>query len=242
MTSLSVLFVVVPSAAHPSSVRWKLGKEAPSLGVNATAARLAKRQATPDAVRTTPPPLLSAQDRPLFVLDLAPLLTDPFFLCSASRRSAACVVAHGGLLWCIGGFDGTVCTNSVQVYSPQTNKWVMRKPLQRKRAGAGACVGDGKIYVIGGWDGVRGLDSVEHYDMVSDKWRELRCMNHIRSRGVGAAHFGGYLWALGGQAPDGRALNSVERCRTHTHARTKWLMCRPAVCGHRESPYALSLP
>ena len=48
------------------------------------------------------------------------------------------MVSHGGLLWCIGGYDGLQCTNTVLVYNPQSNRWDFRKPLN-VRAGLRLC-------------------------------------------------------------------------------------------------------
>jgi len=127
------------------------------------------------------------------------------------RRSAACGVAHGGCLWLLGGFDGVVCSNMVHVYSPQSNKWEPRKPMLEKRSGAGACVGERHIYVCGGWDGTKPLKSVERYSTTLDKWELISEMHYERSRGLGCARFGGYVWTMGGMDKNGRALNTVER-------------------------------
>lgn len=169
------------------------------------------------------------------------------------RRSAACAVAHGGFIWLMGGFDGTGCTNMVHAYSPQANKWETRKPMLHKRSGASACVGQRHIYVCGGWDGNEALRSVERYNTTLDKWEDINDMHHERSRGLGCAHFGGYVWAMGGMDGNGRALNTVERYDPRSKELGQWevkmQMCeRRCSCAATVQPHCqikheqLSLP
>ena len=49
------------------------------------------------------------------------------------------------------------------------------------------------------------------YSTTLDKWELISEMHYERSRGLGCARFGGYVWTMGGMDKNGRALNTVER-------------------------------
>ena len=74
---------------------------------------------------------------------------------------------------------------------------------------------------------------MERYNCTLEKWEEIVDMHDVRSRGLGCAHFGGFVWALGGVDENGRALNTVERCAIMRGvARHREGLC--GVARHRE--------
>lgn len=63
-----------------------------------------------------------------------------------STRVLACVtgvVSHNGLLYVLGGDDGTSSLNSVECYDPRIDKWtMMSRTMVVGRSYAGVCVVD----------------------------------------------------------------------------------------------------
>ena len=67
--------------------------------------------------------------------------------------SGAALAEAGGVLYAIGGFDGSNTLATIQVYSPKTNTWsAVSAALAAPRTNAAVASIAGKIYVIGGND------------------------------------------------------------------------------------------
>jgi len=76
-----------------------------------------------------------------------------------------------GLIYVIGGFNGTSQSNLVQRYDPFANVWLAAgasMPTARSNAIAGVCGGD--IYVVGGYNGSSSVSTNERYDPMSNNW------------------------------------------------------------------------
>ena len=86
-------------------------------------------------------------------------------------RSSHRVVVYKNKLFVFGGYasrNGTL--NSVEMYSPDTNKFTMMAPMKIPRYGF-ACCGVGNIvYVIGGWTVSGKTKSVEIYNLDTNIW------------------------------------------------------------------------
>jgi len=80
-----------------------------------------------------------------------------------------------GILYVIGGFDGTIgnVTNAVWAFNPSTKKWTSKSPMPTARMSAGVAVENSIIYVIGG-NSITTLrtNSVESYNPATDTWTE----------------------------------------------------------------------
>lgn len=63
-----------------------------------------------------------------------------------SARSQTCVCAVNGLLFAIGGTDLWNTLNTVEVYQPEKDEWVIGSYLNITRRGAGVGIVDGKIH------------------------------------------------------------------------------------------------
>lgn len=70
-----------------------------------------------------------------------------------TRRCYVSVTALNGLIYALGGYDGSVRHNTGECYCPKTNQWTMIAPMHMARSDANACSMDGKIYITGGFNG-----------------------------------------------------------------------------------------
>ena len=93
---------------------------------------------------------------------------------------------------------------AVEMYDPETDTWVRKQDMPRRRMAFGIGVVAGKIYAIGGtvidiqpgapWR----VDLVEAYDPATDTWAKRADMP-TRRRAVKAAVIGDTLYAIGGR-------------------------------------------
>ncbi|CAH8850739.1 unnamed protein product [Trichobilharzia szidati] len=126
-----------------------------------------------------------------------------------SKRSRIGVVALNGLLYAIGGFDGSSRLNTTEVYNPKTKKWKTLAPMICRRSAAGAAALDGHLYVCGGYNGQTSLRTCEMYNPEKDMWQLIPSMNEPRSAG-GLVALDGRLYAIGGH--NGLAVFSTVEC------------------------------
>lgn len=138
-----------------------------------------------------------------------------------SRRCRAGVVVLDGLVYAVGGFNGTQRIKTVDCYDPQTNRWSTVAPMDARRATLGADVLDRKIFAVGGFDGQIGLQSAEFFDPQKNCWQTIAAMSTRRSS-VGVAALNGFLYAIGGYDGASRqCLSSVEFYNTFTDTWSK---------------------
>ncbi|XP_030835316.1 kelch-like protein 3 isoform X2 [Strongylocentrotus purpuratus] len=136
-----------------------------------------------------------------------------------SRRCRAGVAVLNGMVYAVGGFNGSLRVRTVDVYDPVRNMWSSVASMEARRSTLGVAVLNGMIYAVGGFDGTTGLSSVEAYDPKMNEWRPVAQMNTRRSS-VGVAVLNGFLYAVGGYDGASRhCLSSVER---YDPADNKW--------------------
>ena len=74
-------------------------------------------------------------------------------------------------MFVFGGVGLNSALNSVEMYSPETEKFVVMAPMRVARGSFGCCRVGNLVYVIGGSN--RGkLKSVEIYNLDTDTWTE----------------------------------------------------------------------
>eukprot|EP00794_Sanderia_malayensis_P003257 gene3257-3738_t len=126
----------------------------------------------------------------------------------ATRRSRLGVGLAYGMVYAVGGFDGSNDLASVEMYNPKNNKWSCSIPMGTKRSSLGVAVLHNLLYAIGGYDGASCLCSVERYDPLLQQWMSVASMA-LRRRYVAVGVVGEYILAVGGY--DGNThLNSLE--------------------------------
>lgn len=59
-----------------------------------------------------------------------------------------------GLLYVVGGFDGSIGLLFVEVYNIKFNEWFYVVLMNMRRSSVGVGVVGGLFYVVGGYDGV----------------------------------------------------------------------------------------
>jgi N-acetylneuraminic acid mutarotase len=86
------------------------------------------------------------------------------------RGQAAIITGDDGLIYVMGGYNGTAVFNITQAFNPQTNAWTTKADMPQKTRGSAVAKGsDGIIYVIGGY--VSGyLATVQAYNTTSNMW------------------------------------------------------------------------
>ncbi|XP_048850811.1 kelch-like protein 10 [Brienomyrus brachyistius] len=102
-----------------------------------------------------------------------------------------------GFVYCIGGTDGLVCSNSVRRFNPFTRTWDRVAPMQTRRCYVSVAVADGYIYAFGGFDGLTRLNTAERYDPASNSWTFIQPMQERRSD-ASATTLHGKIYVCGG--------------------------------------------
>ncbi|CAH8617584.1 unnamed protein product [Heterobilharzia americana] len=149
-----------------------------------------------------------------------------------SRRCRTGVAVLGGLIYVVGGFNGTLRVRSVEVFDPLRNTWHSGPNMEFRRATLGVAVLNGLIYAVGGFDGTVGLNSAEVLDIWSGSWRSIPSMACQRSS-VGVGALDGKLYAVGGY--DGTVLDNSWRMVSEMTCRRSG----PAVCELNNRLYAV---
>ena len=119
--------------------------------------------------------------------------------------------------------------NVVEMYDPETDTWVRKQDMSRRRMAFGIGVVAGKIYAIGGTVHPRDkkpeepgrVDLVEVYDPATDTWSKRADMPTLRD-GVGTGVVRETIYAIGGSGwpPDGQggpALATIEAYHPKTN-------------------------
>ncbi|XP_030047441.1 kelch-like protein 2 isoform X1 [Microcaecilia unicolor] len=128
-----------------------------------------------------------------------------------SRRCRAGVVYLSGLVFAVGGFNGSLRVRTVDSYDPVKDQWTSVANMQDRRSTLGAAVLSGLLYAVGGFDGSTGLASVEVYNTKINEWFHAAPMNTRRSS-VGVGVVGGMLYAVGGYDGASRQCLSTVEC------------------------------
>jgi len=137
-----------------------------------------------------------------------------------TARANPAAATLGGFVYVAGGFTADQTLNVVERFDPRTGAWQTITKLPVPTGAMGAAALDGRLYVAGGLVARAAGDevsaSVYAYDPAGQIWTVVTPMPTPRWR-LRLVAAGGYLYAIGGQAPDGRALATVERYDPRTN-------------------------
>ncbi len=125
-----------------------------------------------------------------------------------TRRSHLGVGVLNGIVYAVGGSDGTTTFATVEAFDPATGRWTTVAPLHEARALLSVAVLGGKLYAIGGIPVYIGSPVVEVYDPLFNTWSSAPLML-IGRMSAGAVALNGLIYAIGG-ACDYTALQTVE--------------------------------
>jgi len=100
------------------------------------------------------------------------LLLRCYKLSSFSRQGVYNVMFDysAGKLYVIGGSDGHMSLNSVEVYDTHTQTWSFGPSLSVARTNVGVAVAQGRLFAVGGFSGKAFLDSLEYLAEDGCEW------------------------------------------------------------------------
>jgi hypothetical protein len=113
------------------------------------------------------------------------------------RGQAAVVAGDNGLIYVMGGFDGSSVLSTVEAYNPMTDTWTTKASMPQPTRGAAFAKGpDGIIYVISGT-----ISTVQAYNTTSNTW-SIKTPIPVRTWMAGAATGNdGKIYVIGGESP-----------------------------------------
>jgi len=153
-----------------------------------------------------------------------------------NRRCRCGVAVVKGLVYAVGGFNGSLRVKTVDEYDPNRDTWTSIASMEARRSTLGVAVLNNRVYAVGGFDGSTGLNTAEVLDLSSImpkphtgnlnavgtivgaigtsrihlEWRSISNMSTRRSS-VGVGVLGGVIYAVGGYDGNSRmCLSSVE--------------------------------
>jgi len=137
------------------------------------------------------------------------------------RREHASAADDAGLIYAIGGDDGTTRESaSVEQYDPNTDTWTSVASLSTGRRRL-AAVGDknGDVYAIGGvTSSTLRSASVEEYDADTNSWTSVASLSTGRKNHAAANPDDGLVYAIGGNTDASFTSPDVERYDSDTNS------------------------
>jgi hypothetical protein len=124
---------------------------------------------------------------------------------TGGRAYHQCVELNG-IIYVIGGYNGSSYLNTVYAYDTINKTWSQRTNIQTARQDHKCVVLNGKIYIIGGYNGSY-LNSIEEYDPSTNIWTNKTGMGYQRQHHQ-CLVYNGKIYAIGGY--NGSYLNKVE--------------------------------
>ncbi|CAG9840487.1 unnamed protein product [Diabrotica balteata] len=115
----------------------------------------------------------------------------------SSPRAYHGLCTLNGLIYMIGGFDGTEYFNSVKCFDPVQHKWSQRSCMYFPRCYVSIVIHRGLIYAFGGFNGRLRMNSAERYDPEKNQWELIPPMQKSRSD-AGAAAVRDKIYIVGG--------------------------------------------
>ncbi|RWS16981.1 kelch-like protein 10 [Dinothrombium tinctorium] len=113
-----------------------------------------------------------------------------------------------GIIYIIGGTNGSDILSTVHCYDPVMDKWYQRANMYEQRCYVSTAILNHEIYAMGGHNGVQRVRTVEKYDHKTNQWRKVEEMNLARSD-ASAAVYQDKIYIAGG-LNDQIIENSVE--------------------------------
>ncbi|KAK3108530.1 hypothetical protein FSP39_010001 [Pinctada imbricata] len=152
-----------------------------------------------------------------------------------SSRAYHGTVQMDGLIYIIGGFDGTRYLNSVMTFCPTRKLWEERAPMYMSRCYVSSVTLSGTIYSCGGFDGRQRHCSAERYDPTRNQWTVIQSMHRQRSD-AGSTTLDDKIYIAGGF--DGHTcLDSIEMYDTKTD---QWTLL-PSMMSRRSGVVLVTL-
>jgi hypothetical protein len=113
-----------------------------------------------------------------------------------TARDGLAVGVVNGILYAVGGFNGSSYVSTVEAYDPVTNTWTTKAPMPTARYLLAAGVVNGVLYAVGGFNG-SSLSTVEAYNPATNTWTTDAPMPTKRDS-LAASVVNAVLYAAGG--------------------------------------------
>lgn len=141
------------------------------------------------------------------------------------RRQGNALVAHGGKIYRVGGFEAInkldsdyeniVSTTDFAVYDPKSSVWTDLTPLPEPRSSFDAVVAGDTLYVVGGWalngerDESKWHGTAWKMDLSADKleWQSIAAPAERRANSL--AELDGKIYLIGGMGENARPTTTV---------------------------------
>ncbi len=121
-----------------------------------------------------------------------------------TRRWGLAAGVLNGILYAVGGYNGTNIVATVEAYDPATNAWTAKASMPAGRTGLATGVVDGMLYVVGGGN------ATHAYDPATNTWTTKALMPTSR-HSVAAGVVNGIVYVVGGyRSGDLGAESTVE--------------------------------
>ena len=127
-----------------------------------------------------------------------------------ARGQAATILGDNGLIYVMGGYDGTDELNVVEAYNPLFDTWTSFSSMPFATRGAAVAKdNDGIIYVISGWSGFGLLDVVQAYNTTSNTWETKTPIPSPVWMAGAATGNDGKIYVIGGELSGGIETNQT---------------------------------
>ncbi|XP_078274655.1 kelch-like protein 24 isoform X2 [Rhinoraja longicauda] len=140
-------------------------------------------------------------------------------------RSELGLAMLDGLVFAVGGWEGSSRLASIECYNPSVNAWRFLASMKMAVTSPAVVAFGGLLYVAGGAvleDG-DGMNLVQVYNPKCDSWSEVAPMQIPRSGSV-ACILHGKIYVIGGWHASTENTNKVEQYDPRTNT---WTMCAP---------------
>lgn len=139
-----------------------------------------------------------------FAADMPSLLWRTKASMSTARGQAPAVSGDDGLIFVMGGYNGTDVFSTVEAYDPLTDTWTAKASMPQATRGAAVAKDlDGAIYVIGGGFNGSYLATVQAYNSTSDIWSSKTQIPTGAWMASAATGNDGKVYVFGGESSGG---------------------------------------
>ncbi|XP_026481659.1 kelch-like protein 17 [Ctenocephalides felis] len=145
------------------------------------------------------------------------------------KRTSHALCSVNGALYAFGGVqkesneDDNDILQTVEMYSPELNKWCYVSSMPDSRAMFSSAVLDEFIYIFGGNSSriqqTENSGTVERYDTLNDRWSQLQPMPLVSSNNSRAVAYRNRIYVIGGITKDKQIQNTVFAYNPRS---TKW--------------------
>lgn len=144
-----------------------------------------------------------------------------------TARELTSVSELNGLLYVVGGYDGSSMLTRLEVYNPTTNTWATKTSMSVARLQMAGGAIDGLLYVAGGYNSGGDQSALEVYDPSKDTWTTKAPMP-IGQQSRGAVS-NGILYIVGGES-HGSCISTVQAYNPATNSWTTKASMPTARC------------